>query len=345
MLEDYAFLDNGVTFFLLFNCIGCVVSAMQIGRLLAFQRFVFLKPSVLVAAYSFLWFQLPLAAYSSYCEATFKEPWGFAILIHSLVLSGLFIGPLIAPKEAFEIWQRITHMRDEVARGSVGVLLSLSLLIVLFLIPYLWFVPLSSSGLYAIFFTPEVATITREESFKVLEGALPRYSYSFLSFALAPLCAVVLSQWFFSGLRRHNAQIIFLSSVGFFILLLISSLTGERGRPVELLLVSLVAYMLRKGVPIKPVTIGVALSLVLAPATILSILREGLELNFDLFMTYFEGIILRAFRAPFEVASWHVQYVEDHGYWGVAGIPKLAALFGERALNVNNIVGIHYLGF
>lgn len=343
-LTDYDFIEGDLTLFFISNWFLLALAVLLVVRIYQNKRYLFIKPSVLVATYAVILVQFPLAVYSTYCERTFKEPWVFSLLVHSFVFSGLLFGQYFLNKQAKEVWLRVISIKADVASGGWRVFTSLLLIVIAFLGAYLYYVPPTSSGLYAIFFNPDLSTIIREESLKTLEDSLPRYLYSFLTYGIAPLMAVVVSQSAIFAWNEKRIPSLFGWLVSLFALLVISSLTGERARAVELLLACFIAIFIQKGLPFRPLTILTGICLIFIPAAALSILREGMEMNFTNIGFYFWGIVMRAFRGPFEVATWHVQFVEEHGFWGIAGIPKLAQIFGEIPLNISNIVGLHFLG-
>lgn len=104
-------------------------------------------------------------------------------------------------------------------------------------------------------------------------------------------------------------------------------------------MVILFAGLLSRGFPIKPVYLVLAILLILTFPTILNLLREGKIVTAKNFFEYMLGRTLnRVLIIPMETGLYHVQYAQEHGFFGIQAIPKLAALLGIKPLDVPNFI-------
>lgn len=306
-------------------------------------RYLYTKPSMLVLGFYHLFLQWPAAVFSEFYESFLPDPWTFAVLIHGFVLLGLIGSMSYGHAPARDVWRRITAP-DYLQRsaGSAPVVLSAVLLLGLTGY-YLSVVPISQTGLYAIFLNPLEAGLAREESLKLLSNRIVAYAYLFMALSVAP----VLTSQLYLVLLRNVAQRRLLWAVatllGILSILVIASLSGARGFSVNLLLVMVVTWAFLRGLPFRPVYALGLLALILAPAALISILREGREARFDLFVEYLlRNVADRVFVVPMNTGSWYVHWYQTYGPFGVSAVPKLAGLLGVPGVEAANIVGLRY---
>ena len=133
------------------------------------------------------------------------------------------------------------------------------------------------------------------------------------------------------------------ATIALICLLLSVSLTGARGPVVIIILTIFIALFLKKGVPIRPLAIVLAAIVILSLPTMVTIFREGLELNISLFFQYLISATMeRIFVGPMISGLYYVHYAQTVGFFGIAGIPKLAVLFGVAPVNAPNITAVYY---
>lgn len=208
---------------------------------------------------------------------------------------------------------------------------------------YFSVVPVTQTGMHAILFDPERSSIAREESLKLIDDGLLRYGFSFMTGACAPLLAVLLVQRLAGSLRLLRLRQAMVAVFGIMGVLVAVSPTGARGYPASIIMVMLLALLLRRGVPLNPLQILAAAVGVLAVPTVLTVMREGKELQLHVFWDYLrEGILQRVLYTPMETGLWHAHYAQTMGYIGISGVPKLAKLMGVPAINVSNVIGLAY---
>jgi hypothetical protein len=107
-------------------------------------------------------------------------------------------------------------------------------------------------------------------------------------------------------------------------------------------LVIILSRFLKKGLPLRPGRLFAAMVVVLAIPTLLTLLREGRSIDLGVSLTYLSAMFARAFAIPAEVAFWYLHYAQTAGFFGVAGVPKLAWLFDVTPMVVDNLIGLTY---
>lgn len=263
--------------------------------------------------------------------------------MHGFTLIGLCGTYFTARRSSRIIWDRIINPHYlSSAVSDIAILLILGT-VVLISVFYLSNVSLSETGLYTIFIDPMHSAQAREESFKLIDNLPLRYSYSFLRSTFAPLLAVLLYISFVQNVKRLRIIKAGIAIIVLVCLFVSISLPGARGPIAVVILTIILALFLRKGMPIRPLHIILAIIVVLSMPILFSILREGREISFSLFFRYLVGgIFNRVFVMPMQTGLWHVHYAQTQNFFGIAGIPKLASLFGVEPINVPNVIYLNY---
>jgi hypothetical protein len=344
MITDYNILTTPFSLYLCLNWFFCLACAFWIGVLFYKRRYLFVKPSLLTLSWYHLFFQWPLAFYSGHYMGYLPDPYTFAFLIHGYILIGLLVCPFTLDLKANKIWGRIAGFHKEEPLASPGAMVLLGAIIIGITLAYLSQVPLSQTGLYTIFFRPEVSVIAREKSLKLLGNMPLVYAYSLMVSCAAPLLAVMLFWALRKAIKRWQ-----IFSILFYIILLVGlavsiGLPGARISIVNMILVMVIAYLFHRGLPLRLGKFLFLIGTILLLPAILTILREGKEISLETLFAYLGYIGHRAFVVPMDVGSWYIHYTQVEGGFGVAGIPKLAALLGRRAVNVPNFIGLKYEG-
>lgn len=283
---------------------------------------------------------------SGYIAFYLPDPVSFAFLVHGFPLIGLSVSFFTQFRNAKIVWCRLTDPDYLYSKLNTKVILILTVCIILISAFYLYSVPFEQTGLFAIFTNSENAAIARENSLKTLSNALVKYSYSFMLFALAPLLAVLLAILFVQSLnKKRQFQSLAIAIVITGILFLVS-LTGERSPSAFIILTIVFALFLNKGLLVTRSNIILALMAtvaVLALPTLLTILREGKAISLPIFWRYLtNGILKRVFYSPMEAGLHYVHYAQTMHFFGVAGIQKIAILFGVEPIDTPNLIGLKY---
>ena len=325
------------------NWFFCIITAVWLGYLFFKKRYYFIKPSIILITLSHIFFQLPLAIYSQKYEYAVPDPYMLSFLINGYILIGLLISLYTFQKSSIIIWNRIStlNLGDYEVDGWVIFLFSMIILLIASI--YLFYVPFSETGLYAVLNNPTMAAIARERSLKLLDSQTLGYAYSLMTSVLAPLFAVIL---FFSAAKYFLAKrytLVFILTLLILLLMFTVSLPGARVYAVNLLLVMTISFLLLKGLPFHPVKLFLLLLLIVIPGVLIGIYREGTALGFNTFFHYsWDFIGRRIFQDPLEVGSWYIHHAQTNGLFGVGAVPKLASIVGYDALNVPNFIGLRY---
>lgn len=318
----------------------CAITSLFLILILLCFRWYIIKPSIFVIIFFHIQVQYAATIYSGYIERYLNEPVEFLILVHGFPLLGLFFSSFIAVNTTKKVWFRIVNNNIKIDYRIIFMLFSITIMI---LFMYFSYVPFNQTGLYHIFIDPSSSALAREMSLKLLDNQLIKYAYSLLMSTFSPLLAVLI---FLVIILKSNRNNIILNT--FLILIFIYSifsvsLTGARSPVAEVILACLFAWFIRKKAPLNPLYIFIGVILVLFVPITLTILRTGKSFSVDLFFQYmFGGIFNRLFIVPMETGLWHTHFAQNFGFFGVAGIPKLARLFDIEPINVSNIIGLHY---
>ena len=341
MTDLSGILQGEMNLFFSINGFFCLSVSLWLCHLFSAKRYLFIKPSILLVLYTHVFLQWPVTLYSEYYESYLPDPFVFVLMIHGFTVIGLLIGSHTFREPSWKAWRKMTGSPADIRiRPSVV----LALLAMLFLITafYLRHVPFGQTGLYAIFQNPAEADVIREKSLKLLDNPPVQYAFAFMSKTLAPLLTALLTLRLEQVFRDKAFSPLLwivpsMAWVAFSV-----SLTGERVALVNLLIVIASVLLLRRGIPLRLKYIFV-LIVALLPAVLISILLEGKGVSVTHVFDYFGHVGKRAFVVPLDVCSWYAHYVQTHSTFGVAGMPKLAALAGVQPIDVQNLIGIEYV--
>jgi hypothetical protein len=342
MIENYHLAQNTINLYMMMNASFCIVSGFWIVSIFVTRRHLFIKPSVVLLTLSHVFFQWPLTFYSSYYETFLKDAYTFALIVHGFILCGLLIAGFTFDRSAKAIWHRITapeYIDNAVSTGAALFLASIALCVIIY---YLYCVPFTSTGLYAIFMNPEEAGMAREKSLKLLESNFLKYSYSFVTSSVAPLLAAMLGIFLFADFAKGN---VLRAPIYLSLLLLLAvavSMTGARISVVNLLMVVIIALLYHQGIPLKPMRFLILLVLLLLFPALLSMLREGRSVGLAVIPEYYGHILRRIFVTPLDVGSWYIHFSQTNGFLGIAAVPKLAWMLGLEPIIAPNLIGLAY---
>ena len=328
MSETFNLLDTRITFYVIMNVSFCLATSCWIAGLFVTHRYLFIKPSMLLLAFSHVFFQCPLALYSGYYEQFLPDPYAFALLVHAYMIMGLLVSVFTYRRSAESAWNQITDPRLLDNAVSMRAVVFTTSLVACVVAAYLAYVPFKSTGLYAIFATPSLAAEAREKSLKLLDSQTLQYAYSLMVSSVAPLLAVMLGVLLLKGWRKRDFVKFSLHIIFLFLLMFSVSMTGARISAVNLILVIAIAFVFSKGLPFQPLKLSLLIIFLLLPPTMLSILREGKAVGLGTVFEYLEYLARRAFIMPLDTGSLYVHYAQTHSPSGISAIPKLAAILG-----------------
>jgi len=326
-----------INWFFFFTC------ALLLGFIFYSRRYYFIKPSILLIAFSIIFFQFPLAIFSDAYEGTVPDPYILSFIIHGYILMGLAVSLYTCQDESKTVWKRITgNSVSERCVNKHAVFLLAGVVICIGSI-YLVHVPFRETGLYAVIANPAMAVVARERSLKLLDNQALVYAFSLMTSSIAPMLAVMLSgigaNLFFKR-RLFPLVIICLAVVS---LMIVVTLPGARVSAVNLLLVMCISFFLIKGLPVHPGRLIFLFVLIVTPGVLIGMYRDGRAFGFDLYLQYLWDFIgRRILQDPLEVGSWYIHHAQTHGFFGIPALPKLAAITGFDSLNVPNYIGLRY---
>ncbi len=306
------------------------------------QRYMFIKPSVLLITFTHLFFQWPSTLLWAEISQQLPDATILFLIVHLYTVITLALSMFIMRKRAWQAWQKVTMSPTigwlEARRGII----LLSTFAALLLTIYFIYVPPRSTGLYAILFDPASAKMAREHSLKLLTNPVPKYAYFLMLSAAIPLLAALASLVIADNIRRP-----FLA-IGMLVLLIIcalaASLSGARSGMVMLTLIVAATLLIRRGFSVNPVLLMLLLPAALLPAVVLSIVREGHALTElpQMAWTYLGYVGERAFAVPFKIGTWYLLHLQTHGPIGIEAYPKLAWITGGEAIDAPHQIGLIY---
>lgn len=305
------------------------------------DRSLFMKPSFLVATFFFLQVQVGSAILSDKIVSMLINPWEYFFVIHGYSVIALVSSLMFYRRMYRGSFSRIVG-RVITKREIVPRVLYIILPALLIAAWYLSVVQISNTGLYASIFKPELADYAREESFAALDAPVLKYGYYVMSVVLAPMSAIMMSLLISTSSNGAGIawRIFAVSSILFLIVLV--SLYGARGPSAMLVISVLYAAYLQRGAPFNLARIALMFCLVLAVPAIISMFKNAEYFTWTEYGRAFVNIIDRVFIRGAVPNIWHIDYIQENGFWGISGIPKLAAIVGEDIVNVANLISLEY---
>jgi len=320
-----------------------LVTLIILAGIICRYRYLFVKPSMVFAFFFHVQIQWPSTIYWHKIAGNLTEPGSYFILSQIfplfLVAGSLYVARGISK----DIFAQVISMSRPSSEEILWPIIPLFLVSLIIMGWYLSVLPWEQSGLHAVIFHPENAKMAREQSLKLLTDKYLKYAVSIFNSSLAPIIACLLGIKAMDFWRQQKYYQMGLVLLCLAPILVAVSLTGARGPSVMVLLAVLFSLLLLKGLPFKPVTIVLLLMAILVIPMIIELLRVGGGVNIEEIQNRYMVIIGRVAGYDMTVdAQWHVQYVAKHGFWGIAGIEKLAPLFGVQPVDILSIVGKYY---
>lgn len=349
MIDWFSIHETELSIFVCLNWLLASISALIFFWTFHNKKFLFVKPSILLLAFTHVFFQWPLTLYAGYYEFFLPQPYILLMLVHGFVLLGLAICSYTFIPKAIQIWNIVSTNNEIIGdvdeRALIKSLYLLLSLLFLCLIIYLSYVPFSKTGLYHILSTNEIADMARENALKLLGSSVPKYAFSFMQATIIPIIMsflVILGKKAFyekKWLKIVNYLIIFLGSC------IAVSLVGTRSAIVYLLIILFLTLGWENRLQFTFRKILISLSVILLPYVFLILFRASYNENF-----MSEGVFLqlsaalkRTLLTPFDVGTWYVHYAQTVKEFGVVAFPKVCYLCGVDAINVPNYIGKTYI--
>ncbi|RLJ18948.1 hypothetical protein DJ031_09630 [bacterium endosymbiont of Escarpia laminata] len=184
------------------NWLFTLGTAAWLSWLFIRQRYMFIKPSVLLIAFTHLFFQWPCTLLWAEISQQLPNATILFLIVHLYTVVTLTLTMFIMRKEARQTWQMVTTSPAIGWQEARRAIILLSAIAALLLTIYFIYVPPRSTGLYAILFDPASAKMAREHSLKLLTNPLPKYAYFLMLSAVIPLLAAQASLVIADNIRR-----------------------------------------------------------------------------------------------------------------------------------------------
>lgn len=303
------------------------------------RRCLMVKPTIWVIGYFHLQIQWAAAITSAKIEAEMLYPWHFFVLCHIVPITALLISLGTFRRTSEQIWARLRGptARNPVLSSPETLLLMLAWFFVLAL--YFSVVPIGQTGLWITLTSRDYLTsvLAREDSLKLISNPFVKYFYAYNANFLALFFGFFAAlRAFYSIKARKFAGVLFWSLL-FMALVISSGLSGARSPAAVIIMGTFLGFWIRSGAPLNPVRLSLAAFLVLAIPSLVTLFRSGDAITFENFTGQFqETVLARAFYVPMETGMVHCKYVQENGYWGLAGTGKIATLFGVEYINTAN---------
>lgn len=329
--------------FVLINWMFCVSTTILLITLLYKDRYMFIKPSILVIIFFHIQIQWAAILQMKNIAGYLPEPVFYSIIVNGFPFIGTLGSFLFLKKDSKSIWVRITDPNYLSSAVSKVIILLFSTIVILISIFYFLNVSISETGLYSIVFNPLISSEAREKSLKLISNVYLKYSFSFLQSAIAPLFAVILGMSIVYHFKKGDLIKVCIYIIMFLFLIIFISIPGSRSPAASIILTIIIAYLLKKKMSVRPTVVILLVIVVFSIPVLLTVLREGKEMNVSIFSQYlFESILHRVFVVPMQTGLWHVHYAQTQGFIGIAGISKLAHVLDITPINVPNLIYLTY---
>ncbi len=331
-----------MSWFVLLSWMFCAVISLSLIGLLYKEKYLGIKPSFLFVAFFNFQIQWGSAVNASRIEQQLQNPWHYFYLTHLFPCVVLLLSCCCFNRSASLIYNRLKLATKRDRLKSLNMLILLLVIQSIFIL--LWYlnsVSWSETGLYAIINDPKNYLLKREASMKLLKDPILAYGVSALQNIIAPILATMLCIKIFDSYRRFNPISLMVYS-GFVIGLLFTvTIYGARGPGAMLILSVCYTIYVLNDFPLNPIKITVAVILVMALPTFLVILYNEVSFDFGGILQGYGNIFDRVFNRNIDAGVWAVNYVQNFGYFGINGIPKLAVIVGEKPIDIFNVVGTY----
>lgn len=208
---------------------------------------------------------------------------------------------------------------------------------------YLMQVPITETGLWAMIFDPLAANEAREESWKLIQDPLTKYTFGWLVYVFAPTLVYAHALSFRDAWRAGRIEVMAGNAVAGTAALCFACLSGHRTTAMLILFGLALLYWLSTGLRFRIYWIGLAgMGLLVLPA-IMTVQREGRAMTIEnVAMRYGDILKSRLAETPVAVSTAWVDHCERHGYYYGDTIRLVATALGREPINLPNVIGHHY---
>ncbi len=331
-----------MTLFQQISFITCLSCTLLIAFIFFHLKHCITKPSFIALLSFHIQVQWGATINAHVIEETLLEPWNFFVMVQLFPLVALFITPWSWNREAKELFSRL-NPKLLVGNYSYNFFIFISGFYIFYIL-YWYFsvVPIHKTGFYVMLTSPKVSQIAREESLKLLTSVPLKYAYSTFSNFISQFVSIILFIHIIRSLKNKKITHC-LFYISFLVLIMfLASIYGARAPASFILLAIFTAVFLSLHKKISKFYLPIFFLILLFIPTLFSIFREGRELTVENFITIFKYILIRTFWGTTKTVLWHMQFVEEFGTLGIAGIGNLSRIFGIEPINLFNLIGITY---
>jgi len=325
-------------------CISsCSITSILLLAAIVRNRSVLVRPSVIFLIFFNVRYQWDAALRASEIENVLRVPFDFYLAVFCVPLAAVLLVVVRPSRTAKIVYQRLISIPELSSYSWVAtryILIGAGLLM-------LWYfatVPFTQTGLWVLLTDPLASGQAREDSFKLLSSQSLKYGYALVMNAAAPMLGAYGGLALLRAVRRKNVGLGASSAAVICLAMAFAAVTGARGPVALVVLSALMAWWLRKRAPLNLFYLGGAIAAVLVLPALLTILREGRQVDIDSLAESSQLMISRTSGDTVDVAKWYFEYAQDSGFVGIAGIQKLARIFSTQPVNLANTVGLMYGG-
>jgi len=330
-----------MTRFVILSWLVSLVTTSFILLLVYKQRFQLVRPSIIFLIFFNLQIQLPSAFQARWIESFLIDPWHYFILAQVFPLLAFVVIAFQFRESALIIYRRTHISRNRMMWGK-EIIVALSIVTAMVVFWYVSVVLWQQTGLYALLFDPENSLRAREESMKLLGNSALQYGFTLVSTVIVPVLAILLAFKLLRAIRSFKLMSVLACATGILALLVVVSLYGARGPAATVLMSIFYAFLLRAKFPMNPFRLAIILVVALTIPAFISLFGTGGAVSVVSVVDSYTNVLDRTFGRNILSHVWTVDFVQDYGFFGVGGIPKVAVLFGERPIYVFNVVGVAY---
>jgi len=242
------------------------------------HRYAFTKPSIMIVGCYHILYQWPIVFLSAFLENFLPSPWHLALLVHGFILLGIAISFVGFNQPATTIWESLPkqQLNAFVPRQILSAVFAIALMLSAI---YLYYVPFTRTGLYALLYNPTYAAEAREFSLKLLDNPIPKYALTLLSNTIAPLFTACVTHFVLLNKRPSILEKVFWSAL-LGVCWTMAIFNGAKGILAFLAFTALgtMAWNYRLRLSFKWIIAGV--SVIMVPAVIVTLLLATVDQKF-----------------------------------------------------------------
>ena len=324
--------------FAFFSIIFSLFTSAVLFYIFRYKRYLIVKPSIWFLTFFHIIIQWSSTIYVREVTERLNNLEPFFVLTQGLPVILSIYSLLSYRRSSLSISNRIkVVVGKQLIRPSSIIRIIIINLIIAFVIViiYLQFVPFKETGLFHSITgsSAHEAKMAREMSAKLLKQQWLKYLYSFYAKFLASFTVSLLV--LYGCIKRYRISWVWIF-MSIFLITFFAILPGARGPGARILFVGLATYLFYNIEKFKFGKSTILGAFILIPPIYLQMATYNRSGFTAFFVAAEEMIFRRILFVPIDVGLYWLAYIEDHGYWGSAAIPKLASIVGVSPVHVPN---------